>query len=68
VYGADKETVMDREFQPRRLQDGATLVEYVLLVSFIAIAVIITVAVVGTMLDEQYSRFVACIQTPESCE
>jgi len=60
---------MARDNRSKQLLGGATLVEYVLLVSFIAIAVIITVAAVGEQLEESYSRFATCIQNlPEPCE
>lgn len=48
-------------------QRGATVVEYVLMVAFIAMAVIVTVMLVGQELDDRYQSVVECVQaqTPE---
>ena len=51
-------------------QRGATIAEYVILVSLIAIAVIIIVAVVGVELDDMLNDTLRCIQnhTPDDCQ
>lgn len=62
---------MARENRSKHFLGGATLVEYVLLVSFIAMAVIITVAAVGEQLEKSYSHFVTCMEKVnqgEPCE
>jgi Flp pilus assembly pilin Flp len=61
-----KEAMMEREFQPKHYLAGATVVEYVLVVAFIAIAVVITLVLVGQQLDKQYQRIAACVQNPTS--
>lgn len=43
-------------------QAGATVVEYVLMVALIAMAVIVTVALLGQTLDEHYNDVVECVK------
>lgn len=49
-------------------ESGATMVEYALLVTLIAVAVIVTVYLVGKTLDDSYERIVDCVTKPAECE
>lgn len=51
-------------------QDGATVVEYALIVAFVAMAVVVTVIAVGNNLDVRYQEILACVQdkTAAACE
>ena len=43
-------------------ESGATMVEYAILVALIAIAVIVTVGLLGTALDEKFDEVLTAIQ------
>lgn len=47
-----------------RKESGATVVEYALLVALIAMAVVVTVILVGEHLDERYESVLKCVQSP----
>lgn len=45
-------------------EEGATAVEYGMMVGLIAVAIIITVAAIGTQLNTLFGNIRDCIQTP----
>jgi pilus assembly protein Flp/PilA len=47
-------------------ESGATMVEYAVLVALIALAVIATVALVGSQIDTMFQRVLACMRDPNS--
>lgn len=51
-------------------QGGATVVEYALIVAFVAMAVVAIVLLLGQELDSRYNSFVECVQdkTAEACK
>lgn len=51
-------------------QGGATVVEYALVVSFIAAAVVATVILLGNRLETRYQQIVECVEdeTAAACE
>lgn len=48
----------------RRDEDGATLVEYTILLGIIVVAVIATITAVGTWVNNQWTTFNTQIQNP----
>lgn len=54
----------------RNKESGATVVEYALMVAFVAMAVVVTVALLGEKLDESYEETLECVkaQTPAEVE
>lgn len=54
----------------RKKQSGATVVEYAMLVTFIAMAVLVTVFLLGEELDKRYQSFVECVkdETAAACK
>lgn len=48
-------------------EDGATLVEYALLVALIAVAVIGTVVALGSAIKDAFTSVKDCIVSPSSC-
>jgi pilus assembly protein Flp/PilA len=48
-------------------EDGATVVEYALIVALIAVAVAATVWVLGGVINEKFEEVKDCIQTPSTC-
>ena len=57
-------------FVQRNRESGATVVEYALMVGFVAMAVVVTVALLGEKLNESYEETLECVkaQTPEEVE
>ncbi len=54
-------------------QSGATVVEYALIVAFVAMAVVVTVILLGQRLDSNYQGVKDCVQNiqtqgPSACE
>ena len=54
-------------------QSGATVVEYALIVALVAMAVVVTVILLGQQLDSNYQEVVNCVQNiqeqgPSACE
>ena len=51
-------------------QGGATVVEYALIVAFVAMAVVATVLLVGGELNTRYNTFVECMKdkTAAACQ
>jgi Flp pilus assembly pilin Flp len=51
-------------------QGGATVVEYALIVAFVAMAVVAIVLLLGQELNSEYNSFVDCMQdkTAEACK
>ncbi len=47
-----------------REEEGVTAVEYGLIAALIAVAVIVTVASIGTQLNTVFTRILHCLQTP----
>ena len=45
-------------------EEGVTAIEYGLIAALIAIAVIVTVAAIGTQLNAVFARIQACLATP----
>jgi pilus assembly protein Flp/PilA len=45
-------------------ESGATMVEYGLMVALIAIICVVAVASIGTELDKQFDKIVACLKAP----
>lgn len=50
-----------------REEDGASAVEYGILVALIAVAVVITVAAVGSQLNTVFMRVKNCLTTTSTC-
>ena len=48
-------------------EEGATAVEYGMMVGLIAVAIIVTVAAIGTQLNVLFGKIKTCITTPASC-
>ncbi len=48
-------------------EEGATAVEYGMMVGLIAVAIIVTVAAIGTQLNTLFARIRTCITTPAAC-
>jgi len=49
-----------------RRQTGATMVEYAILVALIAIAVILTVVLLGQQINDVFQTVVNCVQQPST--
>lgn len=49
-----------------REEDGASAVEYGVLVALIAVAVIVTVQLIGTQLNAAFARVSACLAAPSA--
>lgn len=47
-------------------QSGATVVEYALMVTFVAMAVVVTVVLLGQTLDTRYEEIVECVRAMAS--
>lgn len=45
-------------------EEGATAVEYGMMVALIAVAIIVTVSLIGTQLNTLFGNIRDCIQTP----
>jgi len=50
-----------------REEDGASAVEYGILVALIAVAVVVTVAAVGQQLNTVFEKVRACLASTSSC-
>lgn len=48
-------------------EEGATAVEYGMMVGLIAVAIIVTVAAVGTQLNVLFTKIKTCITSAASC-
>ena len=48
-------------------EEGATAVEYGMMVGLIAVAIIVAVAAIGTQLNVLFTKIQTCITTPASC-
>lgn len=48
-------------------EDGATAVEYGMMVGLIAVAIIVAVAALGTQLNTFYGKIKDCLTTPATC-
>ena len=48
-------------------EDGATIVEYALIVALIAVAVAATVYLLGQEIDTKFQSVKDCITTPSTC-
>lgn len=48
-------------------EEGATAVEYGMMVGLIAVAIIVTVAAIGTQLNVLFAKIKTCITTPGNC-
>ena len=48
-------------------QSGATMVEYAVLVALIAVAVIVTVVILGQQINNVFQTVVNCIKAPNAC-
>lgn len=49
-------------------ESGATVAEYAILVSLVAMAVIAIVLLIGRQLDVMYGRVVPCVRDPANCQ
>ena len=50
-----------------RDEDGVTAVEYALMAATIAVAVVVTVLLLGQQVQEFYVRVQSCIDSPSTC-
>ena len=50
-----------------REEQGATAVEYGMMVGLIAVAVIVTVASVGTEIKSTFTKILTCLQNTAAC-
>jgi pilus assembly protein Flp/PilA len=50
-----------------REEEGVTMIEYGLIAALIALAVIATVTLIGTALNEQFVKIQTCLTTPANC-
>jgi pilus assembly protein Flp/PilA len=48
-------------------EEGATAVEYGMMIGLIAVAIIVTVAAIGTQLNTLFGKIKTCLTTPASC-
>ena len=48
-------------------EEGATAVEYGMMVGLIAVAIIVVVAAIGSQLNDLFVKVKDCITTPASC-
>ncbi|MDH4480438.1 MAG: Flp family type IVb pilin [Rhodoferax sp.] len=48
-------------------EEGATAVEYGMMVGLVAVAIIVAVAAIGTQLNVLFGKIKTCITTPASC-
>jgi len=48
-------------------EEGATAVEYGVMVGLIAVAIIVTVAGIGTQLNVLFTKIKTCLTTPGNC-
>lgn len=48
-------------------EEGATAVEYGMMVGLIAVAIIVAVAAIGTQLNVLFTKIKTCVTTPASC-
>ena len=48
-------------------EEGATAVEYGMMVGLIAVAIIVTVAGIGTQLNVLFTKIKTCLTTPGNC-
>jgi pilus assembly protein Flp/PilA len=48
-------------------EEGATAVEYGMMVGLIAVAIIVTIATIGTQLNVLFTKIKTCLTTPGNC-
>jgi pilus assembly protein Flp/PilA len=48
-------------------EEGVTMIEYGLIAALIALAVIATVTLIGTALNDQFIKIKTCLTTPANC-
>ena len=48
-------------------EEGATAVEYGMMVGLIAVAIIVTVATIGNQLNVLFTKIKTCLTTPGNC-